>query len=96
MKEICLPIRFQTATAFNDAIQDWFAFVPVKPDILGKTTKIVNARVRAFTGNGQRLPSVGPFRIREVIERRKRPAPLLVHQEREVLQMVVPVVRDDV
>ena len=53
------PFSLQSSTAFNDAIQDWFAFVPVKPDILGKTTKIVNARVRAFTGNGQRLPSVG-------------------------------------
>jgi hypothetical protein len=42
-------VQNKVATGFNDTIQDWFAFIPVEPDILGKTPKIVNARVRAFT-----------------------------------------------
>ena len=40
-------------------------------DILGKTPKIVNAGIHAFSRNRKRLPPIWPFRMREVIERRK-------------------------
>ena len=88
--------REETTTRFNNALQYRFAFVRFKPNVLGKAPEVVHARIRAFSSHRQRLPAVRAFRPRKVVERRKRPTPLLVHQERKVLQMVVPVVRDDI
>ena len=61
----------QTATRFDNTVDDRFAFMRFETDILGKTPKIVNAGIHAFSRNRKRLPPIWPFRMREVIERRK-------------------------
>ncbi len=47
-----LLFQGKATTGFNDAIQDWLAFVSVETHILGEAPKITNAGVSAFSGNG--------------------------------------------
>ncbi len=65
-------------------------------DLRGKTKQIGFARIRPFASDGQRLPSPWSIAKCEIVEGRKRPVSLGVHEEGEVLEVVVTIVQQDI
>ena len=65
-------------------------------DFGGEAEEVVRAGVGALARDGERLPAAGAVGEGEVVERRERPAAARVHQEGDVLEMVVAVVQKHV
>ena len=77
-------------------LDDLVRFVAGEPDIVSKAQEIVAIWIKPLAGNRKRVPSVRTVRPREIVERRQRPPSGLVHEEGNILQVVVTVLAEDV
>ena len=77
-------------------LDDLVRFVAGEPDVIRKAQEVVTTWIKSLAGNRKRVPSVRTVRPREIVKRRQRPASGLVHEEGDVLQVVVTILAKNV